>query len=85
MIDLQAIRKNLEEKVGVEEAYVRYQFEIWRKGGKYDVSLYDRGPECQAILRYYATVKSPTGKCVTGNSAANPLEAIDIAHWSELD
>lgn len=85
MIDLYATRKHLEEKDDVEEAYVRYQFEIWRKGEKYEVSLYDQGPECDPILRYHAVVKSPTGKCVTGNSAANPLEAIDIAHWSELE
>ena len=85
MLNLNEIRKYLEQKDDVEEAYIRYDFEIWRKGQKYEVSLYDRGPECDPILRYCAVIKSPTGKCVTGNTAENPLLAIDIAHWFELD
>ena len=79
-------RVNLSEPCHVTE------FEALRNGDTVKIRILDSGSESQAPQFRYnceAWIEDDTGRrsstVVTGNGASTPKEALEIAHWRDLD
>ena len=78
--------------VSLSEPYHVTKFTAFRNGERVRIEILDGGPEFHAPDYRYnckAWIEDRAGKrtsrVVTGNGASTPKEALEIAHWHDLD
>ena len=61
-------------------------FTGYRNGKRVTVRLLDLGPDCDnPTNRFACEVEQEDGKKAMGNNTSDPVAAVHIVHWSELD